>query len=102
MRKGTKVTYDTPAGAKCTGIVRRAHRDGSVTVEAGLVLNNDGSVQPGWVGGTFRTTADILTERVYEAPHDDRGRRVRGYPSWETQSTYEIAMDGEMIKVDQS
>lgn len=42
----------------------------------------------------------IIDHQVYEAPHDDRGRSVRGPGSWETNCTYEIAMDGEMIVVE--
>jgi hypothetical protein len=41
----------------------------------------------------------LIDRQVYEAAHDDRGRRVKMPPSWETHQTYEIAMDGETITV---
>ena len=41
--------------------------------------------------------AVIIEHEVFEEAHDDRGRRVEG-GSWETQATYEVAMDGECIR----
>lgn len=45
--------------------------------------------------------ACIINHQVYEQAHDDRGRKVDG-AWWETQRTYEVAMDGECVEVLQS
>lgn len=65
MRRGDHVTY-VPHWSK-TGdpvieaIVRRVHRDGSVSIEASFVRNPDGTTQPGWLGIKQRVAADVLT-----------------------------------------
>lgn len=38
-------------------IVRTAHRDGTLTIEAMFALRPDGTDVPGWVGGTSRVHA---------------------------------------------
>lgn len=55
MKTGDLVTY-VPSWAQRAGspvieaVVRRVHRDGTVTVEARFVRNPDGSVRPGYLG----------------------------------------------------
>jgi hypothetical protein len=38
-------------------IVRTAHRDGTLTIEAMFALWPDGTDVPGWIGGTHRAPA---------------------------------------------
>lgn len=41
----------------------------------------------------------LIDRQVYQQPHDDRGNLVRVPPTWETEQTFEVAMDGETIDV---
>lgn len=65
MKRGDRVTY-VPSWSKSgspviEAIVRRAHRDGSVSIEASFVRNPDGTTQLGWLGIKQRVSADVLT-----------------------------------------
>ena len=42
----------------------------------------------------------IIDRQVFEQPSDDRGNLVDVPPQWENQESYEVAMDGETIRVD--
>lgn len=50
--------------------------------------------------GTSFYGCAIIDRQVYEEAHDDRGNAVKCPPSWERQESYEVAMDGEAIRVD--
>ena len=49
--------------------------------------------------GTSFYGCAIIAREVFEAPHDDRGNPVNCPATWERHETFEVAMDGEMIKV---
>lgn len=50
--------------------------------------------------GTSFYGCAIIDHQIFQQPHDDRGRLVRVPPCWELQEAYEVAMDGEAIRVD--
>lgn len=52
-------------------------------------------------GGNSFYGCALIDYQVFDAPCDDRGNEVRACPpSWETQRTYEVAMNGERIEVE--
>lgn len=59
FRKHQHVTYDC-RGRTITAIIRRAHRDGTVTVEARHVLDDSGNIQGCYLGFRFRYDAADL------------------------------------------
>lgn len=53
-----------------------------------------------WLAGGLSFYGCVIIDReVYEEPHDDRGNPVKVPPTWERQESFEVAMDGECIKV---
>lgn len=64
VRKGQRVRYSVWHDPAITvnAIVRRAHRDGTATVEAQFFVR-DGKEQPGYLGYRYRLYAGDLTER---------------------------------------
>ena len=64
LKKGDQVTYvpawSRKAGPVIEAIVRRVHRDGSVSIEASFIRNPDGTTVPGWLGIKQRVSPDIL------------------------------------------
>lgn len=57
VRRGSRVKYAAASGVAVSATVRRVHRDGTLTVEPGLFLREDGGAYPGWIGGTVRLLA---------------------------------------------
>lgn len=64
FRKGAFATYEVANGEKVLAVVRRAHRDGSVTVETRHRLNRDGEPCGCYLGYRFTLPVTLLTENV--------------------------------------
>lgn len=62
MKRGDHITYSPGQTGKVRvrGIVRRIHRDGTVTVEARFFLDPDGKDVPGYLGYTYRMDPEHL------------------------------------------
>lgn len=60
MKRNDRVEYRTPAGHRVLAIVRRAHRDGSYTVESRFFLNKIGKAEHGYLGYSFRLMGSDL------------------------------------------
>lgn len=57
------VTYKA-RGMTISAIVRRAHRDGTCTVEARFVFDESGKSRPGYLGYRYRYDEGILQPAV--------------------------------------
>lgn len=53
MKRGTLVVYGDP-GLEILAVIRRAHRDGSFTVEPRFFLDSNGRWLRGYIGGAVR------------------------------------------------
>ena len=62
LKRGDHITYSPGQTGKVRvrGMVRRLHRDGSVTVEARFFLDPDGKDVPGYLGYEYRMDPDHL------------------------------------------
>jgi hypothetical protein len=63
FQKGDHVHYGLGKfgkGRKVAAIVRRAHRDGTVTVEARFFVNSAGAREVGYLGYRYRYEASLL------------------------------------------
>jgi hypothetical protein len=60
IRRGAIVRYRTPSDYSVRAVVKIVHRDGSFTVEPGLMVNRHGVSLPGWIGGRVRIGASDL------------------------------------------
>ena len=62
IQKHDHVTYRNWTGyCVISAIVRTVHRDGTATVEARFVLDDQGQPQPGYLGYRYRFDQDMLT-----------------------------------------
>lgn len=62
VAKHQHVTYRAPlVEVTISAIVRRVHRDGTVTVEARFVLDKDGNATGGYLNHRYRISAKLLS-----------------------------------------
>jgi len=64
MKPGTPVTYRPRyLDFDVSAVVRRQHRDGTVTVEARHVLDEHGKPDSGYLGYRYRTPRETLKQQ---------------------------------------
>ncbi|NEV75484.1 hypothetical protein DYI24_00110 [Rhodopseudomonas sp. BR0C11] len=63
IAKGAPVSYKCGHGDRVSAIVKRRHRDGTATVEARFVMNQDGTERGCYLGFRYRLSVSILAMR---------------------------------------